>query len=334
MAVRFTDDELKALKITSKLYRDTKLTSRDPFDESNAERFSLSAYWVGITTGDYNSDVAANFTGKKGSGKSYSCLEIARMCAIRTSIKLNNDDGAAWKDYFDVERNVAVMDAEKLMEILTSNEKYQVIIGDDVGTIQGARQYRSEQNQAMNNVFVVNRTLRNIYMSSAPETKHVDRQARDLPEHQLDFQRNDALMSIGFACAKLFTKVTDPKTSESYHKYHYWRTAKVARILIPKPPKEMCDEYDRIREIGKNKIQEALKMALESKDEPRTPKVDPRIIASAEKIREAQERVNQYHLSGMTGKEAVSAMCNELNIKKQTWYNWVTQGKATAPPKN
>lgn len=327
MAIVFTDDELKAMKIENRVYRDTAIKSSDPFDESNAERFSLSAHWVGITCGNYNADVAANFAGKKGSGKSYGSLELARLCAIRISAKLNNDDGAGWKDYFDVERNVAVMDAEKLIEILTSNEKHQVIIGDDVGTIQGARQYRSEQNQLMNNVFVVNRTLNNIYLSSAPESKHVDRQARDLPEHQLDFQRNEALMSVGFSMCKYFSKITDPKTSDSYHAYNYWRGAKVARIIIPKPPKEMCEAYDHLREIGKNKVQEALKTALEENGNPK-PSETKKVVLQ-EKLTLAQTIMDKYRNSDIMEKVKMKEIAEKCKVSIDTVRKWKADGKIT-----
>lgn len=319
MAVIFTDDELKCCKIVKRIWNEDPIKSGDPFAESNADRFSLSSHFVTITTGKYQADVMCNIAGKKGSGKSYSSVEEGRLCGIKTAIEKDNDP-AKWKDYFDIERNVAIMDSDKLIDILTSKEKNQTIISDDTGVVIGAKKFRSDENQLIDDVFVVNRTQNNIYLSSSPEAKHVDRQARDLPEHQLDFQKNEALMSCGYAICKYFQKITDPKTSESYHQYHYWNNAKVLRCLIPKPPKEMCDEYDKLREQGKRRIQEKLKELKEKRnqDAPEKPKIDSRTKRHEERIQRAEEIYNQEISNGSTHKEAVLQMAKELRISTST----------------
>lgn len=333
--ITITDEDLKYVGIEPMPPQNEVIKSLDPFDESNKDRFSLSAHFVGMTCGPFNLDVMCNAAGKKGSGKSYSTIEIARCCAVRTAEILDNDV-SKWKDYFDVERNMAIMDTDKMIDILTSNEKHQVIISDDSGTIQGARKFRSEDNQLLNNVFVVNRTLNCIYFSSAPESKHVDRQARDLPEHQLDFVRNFAGLSQGFATCKYFEKVTDPKTSVSYHQYHYWKNEKVLRCLIQKAPKELTDEYDRLRDKGRIRIQNQLKEMKEAREEAaekaaagpveKLPQVNRRAQLNAEreeKIEAAQKLADECLLSGMTKKETLKAINEEMGVKPATWKSWL-----------
>lgn len=337
--ITITADDLEYVGAKIFSEQDKNLTDTNPFSDKNKERFSLSAHFVDMTCGPFNLDVMVNAAGKKGSGKSYSTIEIARCCAIRTAEKLdNNPDG--WKDYFDVERNMAIMDTDKMIDILTANEKHQVIISDDSGTIQGARKFRSEDNQLLNNVFVVNRTLNCIYFSSAPESKHVDRQARDLPEHQLDFVRNFAGLSQGFATCKYFEKITDPKTSVSYHQYHYWKNEKVLRCLIQKPPKELAEEYDKLRDKGRIRIQNQLKEMKEAREKAaekaaagpveKLPRVNTRAQLSAEraeKIEAAQKLADECLLSGMTKKETLKAINEEIGVTPYTWRNWLYLNK-------
>lgn len=326
--IEITDADLEFVGIKKKPWVIDPVSNIDPFHQSNNERFSLSAHFCHITCGPYNQDVMANAAGKKGAGKSYSTIELARCCAVRTAIIIDNDENK-WKDYFDVERNMAVMDMDKMIDILTANEKHQVIISDDAGTIIGARKWHSEDNQLVNDVLVVNRTNNNIYFSSAPESNHQDKQSRNLPEHQIDFVKNEAGMSCGWATAKYFEKVTDPKTSESHHQYHWWKNAQVMRIVINKPPKSLTDEYDKLREKGKKLKQEALKAAKEKRNADLEAKKAPQQTRSqkiTEKQQDAQKFVDNLRLQGLTMKEIYHALNDEKGIKKRTWENWKYDG--------
>lgn len=329
--IEITKEDLDFLGIRKKPWIEPPVGTIDPFHPSNKERFSLSQHFCHITCGPYNQDVMANAAGKKGAGKSYSTIELARCCAVRTAIILDNDE-SKWKDYFDVERNMAVMDMDKMIDILTSNEKHQVIISDDAGTIIGARKWHSEDNQLVNDVLVVNRTNNNIYFSSAPESNHQDKQSRNLPEHQIDFVKNEAGMSCGFATAKYFEKVTDPKTSESYHQYHWWKNAQVMRIVIGKPPKSLTDEYDKLREKGKKLKQEALKAAKEKRlaelesGSTKKSKRELKEEEHAKKREQAQKFVDARRLEGLSPGEVYRALEAELGVKKRTWESWKYSG--------
>lgn len=329
--IEITEKDLEFVGIKKKPWIEPPVDTVDPFSPKNKERFSLSAYFTHITCGPYNQDVMANAAGKKGAGKSYSTIELARCCAVRTAISLDNDE-SKWKDYFDVERNMAVMDMDKMIDILTSNDHHQVIISDDAGTIIGARKWHSEDNQLVNDVLVVNRTNNNIYFSSAPESNHQDKQSRNLPEHQIDFVKNEAGMSCGWATAKYFEKVTDPKTSESYHQYHWWKNAQVLRIVVDKPPKSLTDEYDKLREKGKKLKQEALKAAKEKRlaeldgNGNRKSKRELQAEATALKRENAQKFVDARRLEGLSMKEVYRALESELGIKKKTWESWKYSG--------
>lgn len=335
--ILISDKDCKDTNVVKRPYLDEPMDIVDPFNEKNKDRFSLSAHFVNITCSKYNQDVSAVCSGSKGRGKSYSTVSLAYDCAKRTAIALDNDVNK-WKDYFDVERNMAVMDSDKLIDILTSKEKHQVIISDDAGTIQGARKFMSEENQLINSVLVVNRTLNNIYFSSAPESKHIDRQARDLPEHQIDFEKNPAGMTKGFATCKYFEKIINPKTSESYYQYPYWNNMKVVRCYIEKPPKELSDEYDRLRIIGRDKQQARLKEMKEKRLQEERDKEEGkeqfnekgnnfshrenRKNSARDTAAEKQKIVDEYRLMGMTLKEAL----REAKIPVGTWKSWKYQG--------
>lgn len=322
MPAHLTIEDLQYLGIKRRPWNDTATLNPDPRAPENADRFSLSAHFVNITCGPYHQDVMCNLAGKKGTGKSYSSLSLAYECAQRIAeIK-----GGQWSDYFNMD-NVAIMDADKMIDILTSKNKYQVIISDDSGTIQGARKFHSDDNQLMNDVFVVNRTLSAIYLSSAPESKHVDRQARDLPEHQLDFVRNEALLSAGFTIAKYFHKVTDPKTSESYYQYHYWNDEKVLRVLFPKPPKFLTEEYDKMRERGRDLKQQQLKEAKEKREQRGNKEPSEiQLKARQKRISECQKYMLEARSKGIPEATALKKMRNEIGTGQSTWYSWKSKG--------
>lgn len=330
--IHITEKDLEDLGIVDKPWNDLSVESTDPFHPSNKDRFSLSAHFVDITTGPYKQDVMSNCAGKKGTSKSWSTISLGKLCGIRTAIKIDNDPDK-WVDYFDIERNVAIMDTDKMIDILTSNEKHQVIISDDSGTIQGARKFRSEDNQDMNDVFVVNRTNNCIYFSSAPESNHVDKQARNLPEHQLDFVRNFAGLDRGFGTCKYFEKHTDPKTSVSYHSYHYWKNMKVMRCVIMKPDKKLTDEYDKLREAGKERIQKRLKELKDKRDaekngEPTTTGIRERKQEEKRQLQEAGRKLfDELMLIGSSKKEALKELKSQLGINPGTWNMWEYRGE-------
>lgn len=325
--ITITPDDLKFAGIRVRPWADLQVKSLDPFADCNKGRFSLSAHFVQITCGPYKQDVMCNMAGKKGTSKSWSSVALAYYCGVRTAIELDNDE-TKWNDYFDIERNVSIMDTDKMIDILTSNEKHQVIISDDSGTIQGARKFRSDENQDMNDVFVVNRTNNCIYFSSAPESNHVDKQARNLPEHQIDFVRNYAGLAAGFGTCKYFEKHTDPKTSMSYHSYHFWKDMKVMRCVIPAPPKELRDEYDKMREEGKDRIQAKLKEMKERREaekngETSSSKLRTKKQEDKRELQEAGRKLfDECILSGMSRKEALKELNSELGIKPTQWNNW------------
>lgn len=331
------DEDLEFLGIKERAWVVKSPPTADPHDPRNKELFSLSAHFCEITCGPYKQDVMANFAGKKGTGKSYGSLKIAYETSVRKAEIL----GGQPSDYFDVERNVAVMDAEKMIDILTSDAKHQTIISDDSGTIQGARKYHSEENQLLNDVFVVNRTLYNTYLSSAPETKHVDRQARDLPEHQLEFVRNRPGMTKGWTTCKYFEKITDAKTSNSKFRLHYWRNAKVVRLIIDKPPQKMIEEYDKLREEGMKKKQAALKDLKERRMQEREEKrekdeknergeiLPTKTIQKNARIERAQKVYDGMKLLGLTPKEVrieMSKLPGEDRVPVGTWKSWKAEG--------
>lgn len=326
--IQITDDDLAFIGMNKKPWCDLTVKSLDPFDSSNKDRFSLSSHFVDIICGRSKLDVMCNIAGKKGTSKSWSSVSIGYLCGIKTAIEKDNDP-TKWNDYFDIERNVAIMDADKMIDILTSNEKYQTIISDDSGTIQGARKYKSDENQVLNDVFVVNRTNRCIYLSSAPETSHVDKQARNLPEHQIDFLRNPAAFSAGFGVCKYFERHTDPKTSESYFSYHFWKDMKVMRCVIQAPPKKLIDEYEKMREIGKAKIQRKAKEAKEkrlSNENGEPARARNKREIQTEKRRALQEKgqklYDEQRLLGLNKKEALIELKKQLGINPDTWKHW------------
>lgn len=243
-------EDLSYLNVTPQRWVDTQMTTPDPLDKSNESRFSVSRLWVEKTTGKHNQDVVAMFNGKKGRGKSNCTLSLGYWCSVRTAEVL----GGQPSDYFSID-NVAIMNIDKLIDCLTQEAKNQIIIGDDNGTVHGARQYKGEMNQYVNNILVTMRPQHNIYMVSAPDQGHVDKQEREIGEYMIQMEHNPAAMDSGFSIYKFKIRDQDTTTNKSFYRYPYWRGEKVLRCVSLRAPKALEDEYDKEREKAMRRLQ-------------------------------------------------------------------------------
>ena len=317
-----TDEDLDFLKIRKKPWSDTQIPSADPNDPRNTNRFSLSKYWASITCSKWNQDVICNVDGPKGTGKSNFTISICYLGAIQTAINLDNDP-KCWEEYFGI-RNVAIMDVEKQIDILTQDAKNQWIISDDGGTSHGARNFRSEDNQYINELLVTMRTKHYVYLTSSPDQGHLDKQEREIGEYKVELQRNRATMEKGFTPFKLKMRSKDTNTGQLRFKYLYWNDMKVMRCLSIRAPKFLEDEYDDERERARLKLQEARKEAREKNDAPLGGgrKKSPQQIAKEQLIGKINDRLFDLHAQGYDRKEAYTAARTEFQVNQNTWRNY------------
>lgn len=311
----------------------------DPDDPANADRFSISKHWVSITTGPNNQDVTCLINGIKGSGKSNFMLAEGWRCAERTAEIL----GGHPSDYFCID-NVCIMDPDLIFDVLTKPEKNQVIGLDDTGTINGARAFRTDLNQWVNNILITNRPQHNITLMTTPDQGHVDKQAREIGNYYIEMVPHPALRSRGYGLLKFFRREKNYRTGKTLWKYLHWNDAKIVRCICPRAPKWLEEEYDKKRELSMRKVWTRVsedKGCIVDITSPQERRPTKSQIAAKVRAESAQKAYDE--LAATTGLSHTEIL-KEIGVKKRTWYNWVDDGYITPlvprpplephPPKN
>lgn len=252
MTYKLTDEDLSFVGLGRAKWEAERMTNIDPDAPENADRFSISKHWTYIVTGPYNQDVNCLINGRKGRGKSNFMLAELRRCADMLAERL----GGQSDDYFTVERNMCIMDPDTIIETLTNPEKYQCIGLDDTGTINGARAFRTDLNQWVNNIMVTNRPQHNIVIQSAPDQGHIDKQAREIGDYYIEMQGNEACRAHGFNVLKFFAREKLYRTGTGMFKYPHWNDETVALIVAGRAKKEDEEAYDKKRDVYMKKCWE------------------------------------------------------------------------------
>ena len=314
-----TPEDLSYLGIRVKPWEDMRIASPDPEDPRNANRFRLSKYWAHIICSRYNQDVIANIDGPKGTGKSNFSLSVCYRGAIETAI-IRDNDPKQWENYFGI-RNVAIMDVEKQIDILTQEGMNQWVISDDGGTSHGARQFRSEENQYINNLLVTMRPKHYVYLTSSPDQGHLDKQEREIGEYKVELLRDRAAMEFGFTPFKLKKRSKDTNSGQIRFKYLFWQDMKVVRCLSVRAPRFLEEEYDKERDKAMLRLQEARKEEKSKNDAPLGGgrKKTAAQIAKEQLVGKINDRLFDLHEQGMDRKEAYEQTRNELQVNLGTW---------------
>lgn len=326
-----TDDELAYIKVHPRTSKANEPII-DLTDQVN-DRFSISKYWVSITTGKYNQDVTCLINGIKGSGKSNFMLSEGWRCAERTAEIL----GGQPSDYFSID-NICIMDPESIVEILTKPEKNQIIGLDDSGTINGARSFRTELNQWINKIMITNRPQHNITMMTTPDQGHVDIQAREIGGYYIEMVPNPQFRARGYSILKFFKREKNYRTGKTLSKYMYshnnknWHEAKIIRCIVPRAPKWLEDEYDEKREIYMRKIWERCTDEFGSLNDitsQKERKMSKAQIAAQNRAKEAQKAYEELTTTTCLNHQEI---LKKIGVKKTTWKYWEDNDYVITPP--
>jgi len=144
--------------------------------------FELAKHIAQIITGRRTQDVRILIVGATGSGKSELAAALAEAIAIELSIILDGDENHS-KKYFDYEKDVGVITAERLLNVMCrETDPHHIKILDDIGMSEGfdARQWQSDANDATTSLFGVNRTQRGVLIVTVQSHHFIDKKLRSL----------------------------------------------------------------------------------------------------------------------------------------------------------
>ena len=209
-----------------------------PFIEWAAERI----------TGDDKQDLVVFLQGRRGSGKSYSCLYIAKRLARAIAKR----KGGTWQDYFSLKNCCTLEDNETVLRILNEAGMYQVVIIDDAALAVSNRAWNSPQNKNFNALLSVCRTNRWALFFTAPLKSHIDNQIREMCDFTgtvyKSFHRG------GFNILKITSSEISTLNNKEYTKKLHFSDKKVDFWVTFHPDEELAKQYDIQRDAGTKRV--------------------------------------------------------------------------------
>lgn len=214
---------------------------KSPFIEWAADRL----------TGTDRQDVIVFLQGRRGSGKSYSLLYIAKRLAEAVAER----KGGTWKDYFSLKHCATLEDTESVMSILKNAGQNQIVIIDDCSLAISNRSWNSPQNKNFNALLTVCRTNRWALLLSAPLKGHVDNQVRDMCD--LTGTVYKSFHAGGFNIIKINSSEIASSGKEYKHKMNFGNR-KIDMWVAFAPDKEIVKQYNTQREKSALDINERI----------------------------------------------------------------------------
>ena len=207
-------------------------------------RSKFAMYVATRITGVDKQDAVCMVTGRRGSGKSYSCLYLGWRIAQEIALKL----GGKWEDYFNSKNVVALEDSARISELLNSSDKYQIILIDDASVAVGNRGWASIENRNFLALLTTCRIRRWCLLINAPTRRSIDTQIKDMVD--FSFYVIASFHSGGFNILKASREEISPYSGKNYtHKLSYDGT-KFDYWVALTPPKDLIEDYDVVREEG------------------------------------------------------------------------------------
>ncbi|MFA5715217.1 MAG: hypothetical protein WC998_05730 [Candidatus Paceibacterota bacterium] len=213
-------------------------------NKRNPPRSKFAIYVAARITGIDKQDAVCMVTGRRGSGKSFSCLYLGWRISSEIALLL----GGKWQNYFNSKNIVALEDSARIAELLNSSDKYQVILIDDASVAVGNRGWASIENRNFLALLTTCRVRRWCLLINAPTRRSIDTQIKDMVD--FSFYVIASFHAGGFNVLKASREEISPYSGKNYtHKLSYDGT-KFDYWVAFAPPKELVKEYDIVREEG------------------------------------------------------------------------------------
>ena len=197
-------------------------------------------------TSKYNQNVTMIFVGGTGSGKSYAAIRLA----LEVSKLVAKIKGGKTSDYFDLDRNMSVIDIMKFFTVLDNAQKWNTVILDDAGIGVNARKFQDVINITVNNITQTYRTLNLFTVLTVPEMYFVDKILRSLTDFYCECE---GMIAPNLSRGRLFEIQRKSRLGSSgrlFYVYPRGDKEKSIAITFRKPPDDICTVYEKLRADG------------------------------------------------------------------------------------
>lgn len=232
--------------------------------------YSISKHFAKRVTSKNNQSVSMMTVGGLGQGKSSSNI----ILAINIAIEVAKIKGGHWTKYFNAD-HIGILTKDEIYRVIQLDQRYGIIIADDVGAAYNARKWQSEGNIMLNDIAQVSRTENQAMLMTLPDSILIDKVPRALCNYfmTMDTPQYDRGVSIG----KFFKIVRQPRQDKTYFTYETLNGLKFQKALFARPPSFIMDDYEKRRYDVAHKLkQDALTEHLKKEAEKATPK-EPKV---------------------------------------------------------
>jgi hypothetical protein len=172
-----------------------------------------------------NQDATIVIVGNKGKGKSWFALALAEAIARELSNIFYNDD-THWKEFWNPPDDTAIIDDDKIIELLQrQTKKHHIKVLDDVGYSKGidSRGWRSKENKETTSTVSVNRTENGVAIYTSQSHFYIDKKIREIMSHYIEMT-GPKHREAGTNMAKLHEMTMHPKDDDPIHYPFFYRT--------------------------------------------------------------------------------------------------------------
>lgn len=199
-------------------------------------------------TGEDKQDLVIFLQGRRGSGKSYSCLYIGKRLGQAIAKRI----GGKWQDYFSLDYCATLEDNEAVLRILNNAGMHKVVLIDDCSLAISNRGWNSPQNRNFNALLSICRTNRWILLLTAPLKSHIDNQVREMTDLTGTVYKSFH-NGVGINILKMTSSEISTGNKEYTKKLHFQKK-KVDFWVTFRPDEELSTQYDIQRNEGTKRI--------------------------------------------------------------------------------
>lgn len=232
--------------------------------------YSISKSFARKVTSKHNQSVSCMTVGSMGNGKSSSNI----MMGINTAVQIAQYKTGPWTKYFNLD-HIGILIKEEIYRVIEIDQKYAVVMPDDVGAAWNARKWQDSGNIMMNDIMQTSRTENQVLLMTLPDSILIDKVPRALCQHMMTMEppQYDKGVSVG----KFFKIVRQPRDSKTFFMYENLGGMKFQKALFARPPDSFMIQYEKRRtDIAHKFKQEGIaehKELLEQSQAPKEEKI-------------------------------------------------------------
>lgn len=206
-------------------------------------------------TSSHNQHATLMIYARTGAGKSWAALGIGEV----VSEYVAEIKGGSPKDYFSPE-NIAIITQEEVIRVIENrlDSKYSVIGFDDIGVGWNSRDFMTDFNKSMNDIYQTFRT-RNVFLYvTLPDPMLIDLVPRDMIRYIMEIDSSH--FEYGYVEAKVFELTKKARLSKKIYPYLLdTKGNRIVRHIIFEPSQELVKNYEpRRTEIEKQNTDKAV----------------------------------------------------------------------------